>query len=331
MSALFHAVFKPGFRVAQPSRAWLLVAALFFAAPRIEAACEPIIGRYDGPLFDAMAQIEAGMASTVLRSMNQAGVSRMAIFARDKRKRSGAAVRDLVRTNAGMFVMGAPKSFDERRDLSGGFIREVLAGVKSRDYAFVGEILFTHGDKSHGAETADGERYVDPGEPGTRRLLDGLKGLGAPLMAHWEVYDWERDWPLFHQIYAAYPDQVFIWPHAGFASASQLRTVLAAHPNVVATLSKKEARNLALADEEKAEQLGEAIVDECGNVRAEWRALIVEYRDRLMFATDAHKDFRWRKYGVIVATWRRILAQLPPEVAADVAYANAQRFYAIAR
>ena len=158
-------MFKLEFRLAQPSRVLLLAAALLIAAPRIQAGCEPLVGRYDGPLFDAMAQIEAGMGSTVLRSMEQAGVSRMAIFARDKRKRSGVAgVRDLARTNASMFVIGAPKSFDERRDLSGGFIREVVAGVKSRDYAFVGEILFTHGDKSHGEQTGDGERYVDPGE-----------------------------------------------------------------------------------------------------------------------------------------------------------------------
>ena len=310
----------------------LLLAAGLFGAPQAQAGCELFAGRYDGPLFDAMAQIEAGLGPTVLRAMEQAGVSRMAIFARDKRKHSGvASVRELVRTRPGMFVMGVPKSFDERRDLSGGFIRDVLAGVKSRDYAFVGEILFTHGDKSHGEQTSDGERYVDPGEPGTRRLLDGMKGLGAPLMAHWEVYDWERDWPQFHQIYAAYPDQIFIWPHAGFGSAPQLRTVLAAHPNVVATLSKKEARNFALAEEEKALQLGEAIVDECGKLRSEWLALIVEYRGRLLFATDAHKDFRWRKYGEVVAMWRRILAQLPSEVAADIAYANAQRLYASAR
>ena len=50
-----------------------------------------------------------------------------------------------------------------------------------------------------------------------------------------------------------------------------------------------------------------------------------------MFATDAHKDFRWRKYGEIIAAWRRILAQLPPEAAADVAYDSAQRIFAIAR
>jgi hypothetical protein len=40
-------------------------------------------------------------------------------------------------------------------------------------------------------------------------------------MAHWEVYDWDRDWPNFQRLYAQYPGQIFIWPHAGFGSAKQ--------------------------------------------------------------------------------------------------------------
>jgi hypothetical protein len=83
----------------------------------------------------------------------------------------------------------------------------------------------------------------------------------------------------------------------------------------------------ALSDEEKGDLLGEAMVDHCGRLLPEWASLLVKYHDRLMFATDAHKDFRWRKYGEIVEQWRRILSQLPPEVARDIASANAERIY----
>jgi hypothetical protein len=131
-------------------------------------------------------------------------------------------------------------------------------------------------------------------------------------------------------LYRRYPDQTFIWPHAGYGGAEQLETVLARHANVVATLSKKEKAEIrSLSEAAKAEQLRKGIVDDCGLVLPEWKALLIKYRDRLLFATDAHKDFRWRDYKKIVKTWRGILAQLPPEVAADVAYHNAAPIYRV--
>ena len=300
--------------------------------PAICAECAPPAGRYTGPLFDAMAQIDAGMERTVLRSLDDSGVARMALFGRDKRKRSGdGAVTHLARERPGVFVIGAPKRFDQRVDLSGDYIRAILSGARSREYAFVGEILYAHADKAHGDQTADGERFADPGQPGTRRLLDGLKDLNVPLMAHWEVYDWDRDWPNFRRLYGEFPKQIFIWPHAGFGSAVQVAEVLAAHANVVVTLSKKEESNTSLSDGSKAGRLGEALVDECGTLVPEWRTLILKYPDRFLFATDAHKDFRWERYARIVERWRAILAQLPPEPAAAVAFQNAERLYGSTR
>jgi len=299
------------------------------AAPVAHAQCVPPAGRYAGPLFDAMAQIDGGMEAVVLRSLDASGVARMALFGRDKGRRSGApAVAHLARERPGVFVVGAPKRFDQRVDLSGDYVRAILAGARSREYAFVGEILFAHADKAHGEQTADGERYADPAQSGTRRLLEGLKDLGIPVMAHWEVYDWDRDWPGFKRLYADYPGQVFIWPHAGFGSAAQVAEVLADRSNVVVTLSKKEESNRALSDRGKAGLLGDALVDECGTLRPEWRSLLLKHADRFLFATDAHKDFRWERYARIVERWRAILAQLPPETAAAMAYRNAERLYA---
>jgi hypothetical protein len=50
-----------------------------------------------------------------------------------------------------------------------------------------------------------------------------------------------------------------------------------------------------------------------------------------MFATDAHKTFRWAKYAEVVEQWRSILGQLPDPVAQSLAWRNAERTYAPAR
>jgi predicted TIM-barrel fold metal-dependent hydrolase len=253
----------------------------------------------------------------------------MALFARLHRRRSGEAnVLQAGRLAPDRIVMGAPKAFDERDDLGASFVKRTLEDISTHGYAFVGEIMFTHGDKTHGEQTREGERYVDPLGAGVLRLIEGLKARPVPVMTHWEVYDWTRDWPRLSEFYRRFPAQTFIWPHAGFADARQVDEVLSRHPNVVATLSKKEQDQRALSDNEKAAQLGPALVDGCGVLRPDWKELVLRHQDRFLFATDAHKDFRWRKYGDVVAVWRSILGQLPVETAEKIAYRNAQRVYA---
>ena len=85
------------------------------------------------------------------------------------------------------------------------------------------------------------------------RLLAEVARRRVPVMLHWEVYDWKRDWPLFDALYTRFPKVIFIWPHAGFASHDQVATVMSSHDNVVVTLSKKERPKRALSSEEKME------------------------------------------------------------------------------
>jgi hypothetical protein len=293
--------------------------------------CAPLAGGpYQGPLFDAMAQTDQSLdGDAAVARAKSAGVSGMALFARVHRRQDGRPLVERLASRYPDFItLGAPKEFNLPIDLPSDYIDEVVSGVSRRHFAFVGEILYTHGDKEGGEITSEGERYTDPTLPGTKKLLDGLGGAGIPVMAHWEVYEWARDWPRFHRVYGAYPGQVFIWPHLGFGSAQQARLVLAADPNVWATVSKRDRDDANLADDDKEEAVGDSMVDECVRLKPEWRELLVSYAGRLMFATDAHKTRRWGRYVSIIQRWRVILGQLPPPVAGAIAHQNAERLYA---
>lgn len=283
---------------------------------------------YQDPLFDAMAQIDSGMYQTVLTRMDDSGVQRMALFARLKRKTNGESdVIALKKRFPDRFIIGTPKWFDQSGDVSRVFISQTVSKLREGPYQFVGEILFAHGDKSHGEQTAAGERYVSANAPTVIRMMQELQALRVPVMTHWEVYNWERDWPDVHQLYEKFPTIAFNWPHAGFGSAAQAEIVLSQHANVMITLSKLEKDQRSLSSEEKSEQLGGAVVDECGSILPEWRALIDKFPARFMFATDAHKDFRWAKYADVVSRWRKILGQLPDPQAKMIAWQNAERVY----
>jgi Amidohydrolase len=314
---------------------WLLAFigwALTLPASARECAA-PAVTPYAGSLFDAMAQTDQNLnGKAAIATAKSVGITRMALFARVHKKQDGRhLVNRLALAHPDFVTVGAPKLFDMRRDLHASYVDDVLAGVAAKHYAFVGEILYTHGDKAGGEVTATGERYIDPTGPETKRLVEGLRGRRIPIMTHWEVYDWARDWPEFDKLYGAYPKQIFIWPHLGFARAQQAIAVLSVHPNVWATLSKKEENGKNgrqnLADREKGKDIGGPVSDQCGNLKPGWRDVLVRFSDRLMFATDAHKKNRWASYASIVRRWRVILAQLPPDAASKIAYDNAARLY----
>lgn len=289
------------------------------------------IAPYDGPLFDAMSQIDDTVSmDQAMESVRAAGVSKLALFARSKKTlhENEQAVLNLARRNPDLIVLGAPKYFQLSGDVSTNYIRSTVQGIEKHGYRFIGELLYTHGDKQSGKQYAAGERYVDPSKPGTARLLKAIAPLKIPFMTHWEPYAPERDFPRFHALYSAWPDQIFLLPHMGFASAGQMDEFLGQHPNVYALMSKKERRMNDFSDPDKFALTGNAMLH--GNsLRPEWKALLVKFQDRILFATDPHMKKLWRRYGETVDRQRLILGQLPRDVAEKIAYRNAEKVYGV--
>lgn len=287
---------------------------------------------YDGPPFDAMAQIESTLSGNVAKALDEHGIARMALFARRHPKHSGeSSVLWLKRRFGERLVIGTAKAFDQRDDLGDDFVDRTLSSLEDTRYRFVGEILFAHADKAHGEQTPDGERYVAPEGRNVQKRLAALEGRNIPVMIHWEVYDWDRDWPAFDRLFARFPGVTFIWAHAGHGSAEQVGTVTSSHANVIVTLSKEEKYERAFSSQEKASTLGGPLIDRCGRVLPEWRELLERYPDRFMFATDAHKAVRWAIYPDIVNRWRDILGQFPEPLARALASGNAERIYRVPR
>jgi len=286
---------------------------------------------YDGPLFDAMSQIDETVdMNAAMARVRAAGVGKLALFARSRKRlhQNENAVLKLSKLNPDLIVLGSPKYFQLSGDVSRDYIRATVDGVRKYGYRFIGELLYTHGDKGSGKQYPAGERYVDPSKPGTARLLKEIAPLGVPFMTHWEPYAPERDFPRFHKLYSSWPDQVFLLPHMGFASSEQLETFMSRHPNLYLLTSKKERLMSDFSDPEKVKAIGSAMLD--GDIlRSEWKKLLIKYQDRILFATDPHMRKLWEKYGDVVDNQRLILGQLPREVAEKIAYRNAERLYGV--
>lgn len=308
-------------------------------ADKIYAKCllnegEPIpegLPYYDGLYFDAMSQIDETVnMQRAVRLVRESGVDWIALFARS-RKRLGQnerEVRRLASANHDLIITGAPKYFRHKIDIEDDYIEATVKGIDKYGYRFVGEILYTHGDKKSGASYRSGERYTDPSLPGTEKLLTRLSGKDVPLMTHFEVYAPERDFHRFHKLYERWPDQIFIIPHMAFGSPGQVAEFLERHPNVYMTISKKVVLMDNFRDDRKLEKTGTAMME--GMVlKPEWKEILIRYQDRLLSATDAHMKKLWYEYPVLVFLNRVVLGQLPSEVAEKIAYKNARRIYRV--
>ena len=292
---------------------------------------------YEGPLFDAMAQIDQkpGLARSIKR-VRDAGISKIALFARSTQS-LGHNENNLIKLrekNNDLIVLGAPKYFLHKNDISKSYVERTLKNINQYNYSFVGEILYTHADKAHGTTHASGEIYIDPLGKNTIYFLNQISKKDIPVMTHWEFYNWERDWVKFSKIYSMFPNIKFIIPHMGFGSIQQVEEILSKHNNVYMTVSKKEKikTNTLTAyssfSEEKLAKLGTGFLK--GKIlQDKWKSILIKYQDRLLFATDAHKTFRWKAYEKLVARFRNILDQLPEDVAEKIAYKNAELLYGV--
>ncbi len=107
------------------------------------------------------------------------------------------------------------------------------------------------------------------------------------------------------------PDVVVIWAHGGFnVPLETLQALLEDYPMLYIELS-----------------LREGMVDEGGRLTPAWRQLLTVFHTRFLVGMDTYKPSRWAELPEIAADARHWLAQLPDEVAADVARNNLDRLF----
>lgn len=311
--------------------------------------------KYTGPLVDAMGQINLAIDSTYLsKVLDDSGVTHLALFGRANGidNNSNEHVFGISQTLKDKIIFGAVKGFDHQNDITPSFIKAIKRDI-NRGARFVGEIQCTHADKYNDLNNYSvtnevnlaGERYINPLSPNFLKLMDILNGKVIPVMLHWEMYNWERDWPNFNELFTRYPDIDFIIPHAGYNSAVHAHEILRLHQShVYFTLSKREMfyfkykwvsfkgkdiGRYPLASYDKLNKLSSSMLEPNGKIQRLWYDVLRKYSNNFMFATDCHKEHAWSVYPEIVDHWRDILGQLPEELAEKIAFKNAMKLYKI--
>ena len=113
------------------------------------------------------------------------------------------------------------------------------------------------------------------------------------------------------KIFSYEPDVKVLWAHAGMSDP----------PDVVARMFDRHKNlwvDISIREYEIAPN---------GRLSPEWEKLFLEYTDRITVGSDTWVNSQWDNYEAIIAFDRNWLAQLPDEVARQIAFENAKRLF----
>ena len=155
----------------------------------------------------------------------------------------------------------------------------------------------------------------DPSSPAFGKLLDAAAKHGLPVVIHDDLDEGAA--AKLSQALAAHPKSTIVLAHAGEAPPARIEPLLAKHPNLVVDLSGMHFQRTP------------ALASETGPMDPAWKALIEKMGDRFVIGIDvwAPRLFEPAMLDRLMKWTRRVLGELPPAVAEQVAYKNAVRLY----
>ena len=107
------------------------------------------------------------------------------------------------------------------------------------------------------------------------------------------------------------PRAKVFWAHAGMSEPPEVvGAMLSQYPTLITETSFRASD-----------------IQSGGTINPQWRALLIQHKDRIMVGTDTYITSRLGDCGELIGEHRRWLAQLPPEVAAAISYRNAARLF----
>jgi predicted TIM-barrel fold metal-dependent hydrolase len=259
---------------------------------------------YAGPLIDAHSHVPNATAiDAYVAAMKRHNVSKVILLGVGGVQKDDAA-----------WIAAAVKKYPDR----------VVAGQPVPDPTTASAAARLDAELAKTGARAAGEIHVrqvsrkierNPAEPAFVKVLEVAARHKVPVVIHDEL-NAEATKGLEAALDAV-PGATLVLAHGGESTPAALEGLLARHKNLVVDLSGMHfQRTPALATEK-------------GPLDPAWKALIVKHPDRFVLGIDvwAARLFEPAMLDRLMAWTRRILGELPPEVAERVAHRNAAALF----
>jgi predicted TIM-barrel fold metal-dependent hydrolase len=259
---------------------------------------------YAGPLIDAHSHVPGAKAiDAYVAAMKRHNVGKVVLLGvGGVQKEDAQWIAAAVRAHPQHVVPGLPIPDPTRGDAAGTLDVE-LARTKSR---VMGEV--------HLRQVS---RKIDR-NPNDAAFLDILKlgaERGVPIVVHYELTP--AAGAQLEKALGTRPDAVVVLAHAGGSKPADLEKIMARNANLMVDLSGMHFDRTP------------SLATETGPLDARWKALIEKMPDRFLMGIDvwAPRLFEPPMLDRLMKWTRRVLGQLPPNVAERVAWKNAATLY----
>lgn len=283
------------------ARSRLYVAAALLATL---AAAPARAADYAGPLVDAHSHVpNATAVDAYVAAMKRHNVTRVILLGVGGVQKDDAA-----------WIAAAAKKYPDR----------VVAGQPVPDPTSAGAAARLEAELAKSGAHAVGEIHVrqvsrkidrSPADAAFVKVLEVAAKHKTPVIIHDELN--ADAITTLESALSAVPAATLVLAHGGESTPAALEGLLARHPNLVVDLSGMHfQRTPALATEK-------------GPLDPAWKALVTRHPDRFVIGIDvwAARLFEPAMLDRLMTWTRRILGELPPEVAERVAHRNAATLF----
>lgn len=290
---------------------------------------------YRGRLIDAMTQWRTKdlKLETILKTLRGAGLDRAAIFARAPDGGLKKPARELLAAKAagkGFLFLGTPKYFKAGVKISDELAEQLERDLKSGNYSYVSELMLKHTAKTPGnSPDAKAAAVIGLDDPRLDKLLGRIAAADPdmPVQIHFELYNLPGDLVPLEKFLKKHGRTRFVFTHMGFSSPEVVGPLMRKCGNLYVTLSKRITEYNVTADPDRARYVTPPALAPGGELAPGWREFVMEFQDRILFATDANYSFLWQNYGGLIGEARYFLGKFPPEVAEKLAFRNSEKLF----
>jgi len=274
--------------------------------------------------IDAHSQVDESISlDEVLKHMREAGIEKMILSSRGKRK--AIDIADFADAHRGEIIAAVRTKSGHYKRNTNKYYEKLHKQLDSGRFDAMAELLLYHAKKGNLAD----EVVVYPDDERVTAALKGAINNGWPSILHIEFAAMsgsqkQRYLDGLDKLLKKSPDHPFALIHMGQLSANEVKSLIGKYQNIYFLTSH--SNNIAV-DRSKQPWVnmfdGEALAPE-------WESIIVANPARFIFAIDNVWPEQWRNgYKEQVQLWRKALNDLPADVANAVAHGNAERLWKI--
>jgi len=277
-----------------------LLIALWLLAATPAAAAD-----YAGPIVDAHGHVSSARAiDAYAEAAKRHGIRAVVLLGVGGVQKDDAVwLAAAAKKHPGLVVAGTPVP-DPTSEAAAKALDTALAGGRGR---VAGEVHL----RQVGRRTIE----RDPSDAAFGRVLDAVARHKVPIVVHYELTDQAA--AALERALAAHRQATVVLAHGGEGPPARVRGLLERNANLMVDLSGMHF------------QRKPALATETGPLDREWKAVIEALPDRFMIGIDAWAPrlFEPAMLDRLMRWTRRVLGELPPDVAERVAHRNAARLY----